>query len=181
MQRSCHILTNSVTGSDLGGQAGEERAPPAPWGTSSSLSLFSAAFGWWAHTFSPTHPSWHESSGEQNEEGATHVQDPEDGRNDSRCTLMAKRLSKVCPLQGNLLQKGWQKLSLLPKFKKETSKGREEEELGTGAARWSPNQWQIPCGNSFNSSSQTGASNSTKLLQINPEQKIVVVVLCTVN
>lgn len=84
--------------------------------------------------------------------------------------------------QGNLIQE-WQKLSLLPKYKKETSKGRKEEEPGTGAARWSPNllQPRIPGSARFNSSSQTGASSFTKLLQINPEQKIALVALRTVN
>jgi len=114
----CHL-------DDMGEQAGGEKAPAARWDTRSSPPLSSAVLRWWARTFSPTQPSRHESSREQKQEGATHVQDgivackhPEDGRNDGRSTLMAKRvfLQQGMSLQGNLLQQGWQKLSFLPKF-----------------------------------------------------------------
>ena len=92
----------------MGGQAGGEKAPAARRSTRSSPSLSSAAFRWWARTFSPTHPSWQKSS-EQKQEGATHVQDgtiahkyPEDGRSagvmaDAPSWPRGSFFSKVCP------------------------------------------------------------------------------------
>ena len=52
------------------------------------------------------------------QDGIVACKHPEDGRNDGRSTLMAKRvfLQQGMSLQGNLLQQGWQKLSFLPKF-----------------------------------------------------------------